>query len=242
MESGIGLLAKPLFRNGPITCAGHLFSCFSRQINRLCRSSVSSECVDISTVIDLSLRMRAVIIEIYHGEFRHQPTTSPDPLMLRNPFRVSGEFGKTHEKNGRTDKNTLQPLDLSRTDHQRFMINCENDSICFTPHCKSRGVGSILHLSDIRPIYSMRLNPPVEEMLHTVILTDCSNCFSAVMNIGAKCTDKTTQLHMAYIRDSHHLITLRYICGVFNIADVGAKKYCQVALYRRLARFGKFGI
>ena len=67
-----------------------------------------------------------------------------------------------------------------------------------------------------------------------MILTDCSNLFASINNLAAKCVDRCTKLHMAHSRDSLSIIALSLVCGILNIADVGAKRYSNVSTFKIL--------
>ena len=123
-----------------------------------------------------------------------------------------------------------------------LLFGHDSRSISVSSDCRNCGVHSVMSLSSIRTGFDRCLQPKVDSLLHVLALTDCSNCFSAVMNVGVKCLDKGARLQMAYIRDAQSLITVSYICGVFNVADVGAKQYSNLPLWTKLVRTGRFEI
>ena len=66
--------------------------------------------------------------------------------------------------------------------------------------------------------------------LHVLCLTDCSNCFAAISNVGIRCSEKTAKVQLCFLRDMQKLVTISYVSGLFNIADVGTKDRSNVEL------------
>ena len=86
IEAGIICLAQPLFRNGPVTCKGQMLHYFPRKLQRKCRSSLSSECMALVTVIEYTPRYKTILVDIYTGHFPLRCLKSSDPLPPMSPF------------------------------------------------------------------------------------------------------------------------------------------------------------
>ena len=72
--------------------------------------------------------------------------------------------------------------------------------------------------------------------LFSLILTDCSNFFTAINGVNARCLDKATRIQMAYIRDCQKYAAISFACGPFNLSDIGAKLMGNVSIFNRFAK------
>ena len=76
--------------------------------------------------------------------------------------------------------------------------------------------------------------------LYSLVLTDCSNCFTAINGVNARCLDKSTRIEMAYVRDSKRFAAISLVCAPFNLSDIGTKMLGNIAIYYRFVSSGFF--
>ena len=111
------------------------------------------------------------------------------------------------------------------------------DSSSFCAICNYTAVTSVGH---IRKEYERHMPPGGKNMLHSLVVTDCSNCFSSIHNVSVRCQDKNARLAMYYIRDCQRDTAISYVCGPLNMADVGAKSSGNIVIYRSSDATGLF--
>ena len=111
-----------------------------------------------------------------------------------------------------------------------------------TSGCESCKKCVTFTLQEIRRTYDRSFGEQQEDHPHVLTLTDCSNCFAAINNVSIRCTEKTTKVQLCFLRDMQKLVTISYLSGSFNIADVDTKERRNIELFRKLAGTGEFEI
>ena len=56
-------LSRPMARDGSIRLRGHLLDGYARKISRTARSTIAGEVIALANAVDLSLRLRSMMIE-----------------------------------------------------------------------------------------------------------------------------------------------------------------------------------
>ena len=236
IESGLVTMSRPIARNGPVKCVGHVIHFYSREIHRICRSSIASECISIANLIDFLLWYKGLITEVLNGVFEHQSISATDPLPLLSPFK---------------EEDPEQPIDVSEmrqflippsNTRQALWIDRQTQHGYLSSFCKSCNLTSYIALEHIRNGIESSFVTADQSQMHCLLLTDCSNCFAAIHNINVHCSDRATKLQMCYIRDAQKWISISFICGPFNLADTGTKWPGNLALFKKMAETGKFEI
>ena len=245
LESGIVLIGKPIYRNGPITCLGHVIFFFSKKIQRVCRSSISAECVALANVIDFTLWLRCILVELIDGRFEHQIIPPRGPLPLISPFKDKNDnpCAWLYEKAEFDQANVSRKLWLKPSKNRNtLMQDTQSRKMSLASHCEQCGYTSVMDCLHLREGYDSCFSFASSELIHALVLTDCSNAISSINNINARCVDRCARLQMAYIRDAQSLLSVTFVCGPMNLGDVGTKLYSNLSIYRKLVEKGTFEI
>ena len=189
------------------------------------RPSVAAESIAVSNLVDYALWLRAVVIELYFGIFAHDCIGSEEGLPLISPFQeASQDFEDAIGKEA-------VAIWVSPTKDRRTVFQVTDDTFHLSSHCQSCNNTGVVSFKTLRVGYENCMVSAHNKMIHCLILTDCSNLFSSVSNIAARCIDRCAKLRMAYIRDALSMASLSFVRGPLNISDVGggiASKYCNL--------------
>ena len=163
-----------------------------------------------------------------------------ETLPLITPFKDGAE-----EKNrpvGISDTEGPIFLTTPRQKKQMIIKSSQDGNIFVTSSCESCQRCVTFNLQEIRRTYDRSFGEKQEDHPHVLTLTDCSNCFAAINNVSIRCTEKTTKVQLCFLRDMQKLVTISYVSGSFNIADVDTKERRNIELFRKLAGTGEFEI
>ena len=159
IESGILTLGRPIYRNGPIACMGHIIHFYSREIQRIRRPSVAAESIAVSNLVDYALWMRASIIELLHGKFAHHGVSPGDGMSLISPFEMSAEIEDPKEKvTLEAHGHEKTKLWVAPSRHRQTVLQLkECESLRLMSFCESCNATNIVSLQSIREGYGRYL-------------------------------------------------------------------------------------
>ena len=237
MESGLIRLHDLPKRNGPILCIGHALNYYSHKIGRICRSIIDAECVAISNVIDQLLRMRALITEIYSGKFHLDSLNPEGPFPILTPFQEQLSEKQSHEHlpSTKEKEEALSPGDsvsflIHPSPNRQMVMMSGSNEMTLVSHCQTCQSSHSILINDLRDQYDRQRLSTVP-YLHALVVTDCSNCYSPISNVSARCSDRTTRMQLSYIRDSQLRVAPPFACGPFKLSDTGTKSNNNINLF-----------
>ena len=123
--------------------------------------------------------------------------------------------------------------------NRQMVMMSENNEMTLVSRCQTCQSSHIILINDLRDQYGRRRLSTVP-YLHALVVTDCSNCYSSISNVSARCSDRTTRLQLSYICDSQLRVALSFVCGPFNLADTGTKSNNNISLFLKFASTGFF--
>ena len=102
------------------------------------------------------------------------------------------------------------------------------------PRDRSHSCSPYLEVHFLRSTYASFYAPVavVSRMVHVLLMTDSANSLSASHQCNLRTADRTTRLHLAYIRDLLNVIGFSYVTYAFNVADCGAKERGNVDIWQ----------
>ena len=232
LESGIVLIGKPIYRNGPITCLGHIIFFFSKKIHRARRIIISSERIALANVIDFTLWLLCVSVGLIDGRFEHHIVQPRGPLPLISPFKRKNCNPCSWMQEKIDSGNVIQSKMWIKPSKNRniLMQSPVDNKISLAIHCEQCGYTSVMECLHIRKGYDACFAYTASDLIHDLVLTDCINAISSINNINARCVDKCTRLQMAYIRDAQSLLSVTFVCAAMNLGDVGTKMYSNLTI------------
>ena len=89
LQSHTAILGRACSRNGDITCKGFFLESCARRIQRVCKSTLGSEAVALSTAADAGLWLRVLFIEMVTGSFEKSIIQPKSSFRLCSPFQES---------------------------------------------------------------------------------------------------------------------------------------------------------
>ena len=171
VEAGVICLERPVSRNGPILCVGHLLHSFPHKIRKNCKSSLSSECLASIAAIGYSLWYKTLLVEIMSGLFIIHRLTAEEQLPLLTPFERSLSEGEGRSEWERDQKETTKIL-AQPLPKRQVAIQGEEGGAKIVSSCEKCNVANIMTLSSIRQGYDMIGSRAMLPDLHTLVLTD----------------------------------------------------------------------
>ena len=127
-------------------CAGHVIFFYSKKIRRICRSSIAAERIALANVIDYTMWIRSLAVELYDGSFYHKLIQPMDGLSVISPFAHSPE---TRESNAAPHDILGEPVG-----NKKYLINGESTrSVSLASYCSKCRESSSMECEDIREGY-----------------------------------------------------------------------------------------
>ena len=161
------------------------------------------------------------VVELYDGSFYRKIVRPVDGLGIISPFAPPPKTeGMNIVRQGVLDE--FRPK-------KNYLVNNEaSRAVSLVSYCSKCRESSSMGGEDIREGYESCLD--ASEMLHCLVLSDCSNAIASIGNINTKCSDKCAKLQLAYIRDAQQLLSVSFVCVPMNLGDVGTKMQSKLAI------------
>ena len=226
----------PQKRNGPVQCFGNILYFSARRIARICRSSAHAESIAIANAADMCLYLQCALSEILFDvndfRFLHEAVLAP----LITPFKATPSVDSVRA--GMSSKSSkVMCADLNKP--MCYFNNDMSDSKCafFCPSCSVRSCFSVSCLQDMYVFPSSLASGP---LIHALLMSDCSNVISSLMQGNSRADEKCLRIVHAYLKDFLQYMNISFCSALFNMSDVGTKNCSNLQIWRRFLRSGIF--
>ena len=225
VEAGYLCWGFPVSRDGVITCRAHVLDWFSRKMRRVAKSSTACEAAALCTTSDLALWFRCAWHEALYGSFVRDAPFPSDGAPLVTPFALPDlTVESVHYSVGNRQQHSLvRRTSLSGTEAAWFLL----------PRIRPGSSSSYLDLRQVQHSFATFFSPTTNNaaQVHIFLMADSANSFSASHQANLRTQDRSTRLHLAYVRDLLNIVGFSYITFAFNIADGGTKHNGQIHLW-----------
>ena len=236
VESCYILYAIPLDRDGTIRCAGNTVAFHCRKMMRIARSTAQSEDTALCNAGGLCLYCQIVHTEVLTGSYEIRFLQDVSSLPLLSPF-------KTDPSSSSSVLEELARPALIDLPAQKLSSQTSLSSSTLIVRCLSCSESSSMSIplisTDYLSVPSTTGSNIHRPALHALLLLpDCSNVVSAVLQGNPRTRERTNRLLAAHLRDLHRFLNLSFANAALNISDLGTKRNGNIHLYRQLRMTG----